>query len=236
MIKLSEMSYDELTDHARYVLDELRTKAYAAGYEHGHFDGMTEVIEDIHDDRNKINYELSEEIGDKLAQVKRDEIVERAKKDVKELSTTYLPTAKDHLVSFWPKECEKDGFARVHNVEFVVNREKRTVVALIINCNTGKVDYRGIAKCAPGDCFNAYIGKAIALRRALRLDVPDEYLNAPQPTEVRVDDIIKYECDKNPAKVVEEFNMDEGTRSLEFVKKYKGYGYMIIDDSRYGDE
>src|SRR5690625_588026 len=191
MIKLSEMRHEELVDLAVRIISEIGSESYAEGYEHGHFDGMTEVIEDIHDDRNKINYELSEEIGDKLAQVKRDEIVERAKKDVKELSTTYLSTAKGHLVSFWPKECEKDGFARVHNVEFVVNREKRTVVALIIKCNSGEVVYRGIAKCAPGDCFNVHIGKAIASRMALGLEVADEYLNAPQPTEVRVGDIVR---------------------------------------------
>ena len=50
---------------------------------------------------------------------------------------------------------------------------------------------RGIAKAAPDDCFNVHIGKAIALHRALGLEVPDEYLNAPQPTEVRVGDAVR---------------------------------------------
>ena len=56
--------------------------------------------------------------------------------------------------------------------------------------DSGKVYARGIAKCSPDDCFNVHIGKAIALRRALGEDVPHEYINAPQPTEVRVGDII----------------------------------------------
>lgn len=72
-------------------------------------------------------------------------------------------------------------------VEYVVNAEKRTVVALIY-----RIAFRGernglyakaIAKCAPDDVFNADIGKAIALGRALGLDV-SEFENAVKPTEV----------------------------------------------------
>jgi hypothetical protein len=66
------------------------------------------------------------------------------------------------------------------------------VVALLKFLNGSKVLSRGIAKCHPDDCFNAHIGRAIALRRALGLEVPDEYLNAPQPTEVRAGDVVKW--------------------------------------------
>lgn len=68
--------------------------------------------------------------------------------------------------------------------EFVVNPEKRTVVAL------GRLFYypsirtiyaKGIAKCNPSDVFNEHIGKAIALGRALGLDV-SEFEQAVQPT------------------------------------------------------
>ncbi len=65
--------------------------------------------------------------------------------------------------------------------EFIVNSEKRTVVALLRGKGSGKIHTKGIAKCAPGDCFNSEIGKAIALRRALNLEVPSEYTNAPKP-------------------------------------------------------
>jgi hypothetical protein len=76
-------------------------------------------------------------------------------------------------------------------VRFVVNPDKRTVVALVIdNAFRKTVREKGIAKCDPSDCFNASIGKAIALRRALGLEVPTEYLTAPQPTEVRVGDVV----------------------------------------------
>lgn len=66
--------------------------------------------------------------------------------------------------------------------EFVVNVEKRTVVALLKGVNSGDVLARGIAKCDPSDVFNEHIGKAIALGRALGLDV-SEFENAVQPTE-----------------------------------------------------
>lgn len=69
--------------------------------------------------------------------------------------------------------------------EFHVNSDKRTVVALVRGKRSKKVIARGITKCAPDDVFNADIGKAIALGRALGLDV-SEFENAPKPTEVVV--------------------------------------------------
>ncbi|MEB5480939.1 hypothetical protein P8825_15340 [Shouchella clausii] len=107
-------------------------------------------------------------------QARRDEIVEQAKKNV----DIFLKRGTDDYPSF------------MFEAEFIVNKEKRTVVALIKGRNSRHVYTRGIAKCAPGDCFNVHIGMEIALRRALGLPVPDEYLNAPQPTEVRVGDVV----------------------------------------------
>ena len=79
-----------------------------------------------------------------------------------------------------------------HDHEFIVNTEKRTVVVLRKLRGCTNLVRRGIAKAAPNDCFNVHIGEAIALHRALGLEVPDEYLNAPQPTEVRVGDVVAY--------------------------------------------
>ncbi|QDX93614.1 hypothetical protein EEL30_15710 [Brevibacillus laterosporus] len=109
---------------------------------------------------------ITEVLTNKSPQQIRDGIVEQAKADVEEL------TRIDH------------------RAEFVVNREKRTVVALIRKCGSLTISARGIAKCSPDDCFNAHIGKAIALHRALGLDVPSDYLKAPQPTEPRVGDVV----------------------------------------------
>jgi hypothetical protein len=119
------------------------------------------------------------------AQAHRDEIVEQAEQDIKKIERV----GRSYLT---PGDTGNYTYRhRVFYVEFVVNREKRTVVALVRDARTGEVRERGKAKCHPNDCFNVHIGKAIALRRALGLDVPDEYLNAPQPTEVRVGDIVK---------------------------------------------
>lgn len=75
---------------------------------------------------------------------------------------------------------------------FVVNREKRTVVALIKNIWTGGVIKRGIAKCLPEDCFNVHIGKAIAYYRLLGCAVPEEFLNAPAPEGKEIGDVVRY--------------------------------------------
>ncbi|MED0863779.1 hypothetical protein [Bacillus safensis] len=105
----------------------------------------------------------------KSDQQKRDEIVAQAKEDVRRL-------------------LESDYG---HDHEFIVNSAKRAVVYLREVAGRTSVGLRGVAKCSPNDCFNAHIGKAIALRRSLRLPVPTEYLNVPQPTDVRVGDVVE---------------------------------------------
>ncbi|WP_439931103.1 hypothetical protein ACSTTP_06895 [Bacillus velezensis] len=120
------------------------------------------------------------------AQARRDEIVEQAKADVEKLIEDAGSICPVYYGNYTMREC-------TNRVEFVVNREKRTVVALVFGKSQrvrSELREKGIAKAAPDDCFNVHIGKAIAIRRALGLAVPDEYLNAPQPTEVRVGDVI----------------------------------------------
>ncbi|MGI1828725.1 hypothetical protein ACRPLG_02515 [Bacillus safensis] len=151
----------------------------------------------------------------KSDQQKRDETVAKAKEDVSALIRRYF-TAR---------------------TEFIVNTEKRTVVALRKSYRLGYVNERGIAKCAPNDCFNAHIGKAIALRRALGLEVPTEYLNVPQPTEVRVGDVINYR-NAYILKVVDD-DIQRTTKSVSTISisalQGSGGGYVIIDDSRTGE-
>lgn len=122
-------------------------------------------------DQGRFDVEIEAVHGtyEKSDQQKRDEIVAQAKEDVRVL---YY---KDYIV----------------DTDFIVNAEKRTVVALRKSKMYGHIKSKGIAKCVPSDCFNVHIGKAIALRRALGLEVPSEYLNVPQPTDVRVGDIIE---------------------------------------------
>jgi hypothetical protein len=154
-------------------------------------------------------------------QLTRDDIIEMAKRDVAEL-------AKNGFAY------NKYGDKRV--VKFIVNKEKRTVVALLRGYLTGIIYERGIAKCHPDDCFNATIGRAIALRRALGLEVPEAYLNAPQPTEVRVGDIVKMRSDVYPFEDYVFTAKSNGKLDEKFAfyltDLLRGGKVKIIDDSR----
>lgn len=96
-----------------------------------------------------------------------------------------------------------------HNkVEFVVNAEKRTVVAILRLAYAGHlVTSKGIAKCAPDDVFNEHIGKAIALGRALGLDV-ERFEKAVQPTEFAVGQIAL--CGRGKPYTITEVREDRG--------------------------
>jgi hypothetical protein len=91
----------------------------------------------------------------------RNEIIEKAEIDVAQI--------------------EYEQHENLLRMKYVVNHEKRTVVCLSERYDHGYVDSKGIAKCCPSDSFNVHIGKAIALRRALGIEVPVEYLSAHIP-------------------------------------------------------
>lgn len=130
-----------------------------------------------------------------------------------------------------------DGdFTKCH-AEFVINRDKRTVVCLMRDVATKKVYKKGIAKCMPSDCFNSHIGKAIAFCRAIGDGVPDYLLSAPNPTEPQAGDVVEfYGIDGTlyrKAKVTrsepEGLFSEEYEGWLEFIPEY---GDRIVDDSR----
>jgi hypothetical protein len=160
-----------------------------------------------------------------FAPLTRDEIVEMAKKDVAELERDLVGRLP------WKYACMQDSGHQ--KVNFVVNREKRTVVALLSNAYCGGgVNARAKSRCAPDDCFNVHIGRAIALRRALGLTVPSEYYEAPQPTEARVGDVMFI---APWTEKVREVNKDGGpgyiydSLASEYLANGKG---RITDDSR----
>lgn len=161
--------FEELSIAIKYV-DKLhgaiRRKMYAEGFEEGRKAGREEAYEKSIEGRAK----RRKKVFAKSRQERRDEIVEQAKGEIDALNV----------------------LADEYYYTFEVNREKRTVVTLKRRVASGMVWGRGIAKCGPSDCFNVHIGKAIALRRALGLEVPIEYINTPQPTEVREGDIIRW--------------------------------------------
>ncbi|MEV2662646.1 hypothetical protein ABND18_19495 [Paenibacillus larvae] len=132
--------------------------------------------------------------AEKLPQEVRDEIIEKAKADIEGLAINnyeYVNFIRHHTGgNLSPFYRIRDG-GRAMFAEFIVNRKKKTVVCLLRGAITKEIYARGTAKCAPGDVFNSHIGRAIALRRALGLEVPTEYLNVPNPAELRKGDIVE---------------------------------------------
>ena len=55
----------------------------------------------------------------------------------------------------------------VNMVEYYIDEDKRTVVAVLTIEETGAI-YKGKAKCDPNDKFNQEIGETLARMRALR--------------------------------------------------------------------
>lgn len=206
-IDLNAMGYEELLAHGDAVNEAIKKRMYQEGYRSA----------------KQQQRKLAKMNAEKSAQARRDEIVEIARADVEKLNN--YGDGVRYETDMW-------SFATC-DVEFVVNRDKRTVVALLQGVRTGFVYAKGIAKAAPSDCFNVHIGKAIALRRALGLAVPDEYLNAPQPTEVRVGDFISDVSGVNKALVIEDDSWPPFYGgSVIYLKDARKYGCITIDDSR----
>lgn len=121
-------------------------------------------------------YELIKE--EKSPNQQRAEIIEKAKKFVEK----YQAVRKND-----EHHEEGNGYAKYYwyETDFFVKGNK--VTAVLYGLDYGVVRKKvplavGRAKCAPGDVFNKYIGMAIALGRALGLDV-SEFENAVQPTK-----------------------------------------------------
>lgn len=127
------------------------------------------------------------------AQEIRDRTVDEAKELVKEI--------EDKLYGCWyrsPYEAHRKHGPLV--VEFVVNRDKRRVTAVLrLKHIDTMVVGTGRANCVEGDVFNEHIGKAIALLKALGEDVPHKFKHAPNPTEIRLGNIVQFNGGKNGA-------------------------------------
>lgn len=120
---------------------------------------------------------------------------------------------------------------RFYRVEFHVNRDKRTVTALVrsgIMPSGKKPDAVGIAKCAPDDVFNADIGKAIAAERALGLTLTEAFVNAPKPEKALVGMIVMYDDTPRGLISIDEWPVTGKTAHVGSVVGLRG---TIIDDT-----
>jgi hypothetical protein len=142
----------------------------------------------------------------------REDVVERAKQSIRKLKI--------------------NGYYRVGwaaaNAEFHVNKEKRAVTVLLKGFQSGKVLGKAVAKCDPQDCFNEHIGKAIALHRALKQEIPEIYTNTPQPTKSQIGDRVEYKG--KVLTIAQEWIPRETAQPYSEVAKY---GKVVDDSARY---
>lgn len=219
MEKYLGMSSEKLRNEAEEIIGEIRRRAYGEGYEQGKFDERM-------DEEFRHNRETDQEA--------RDRIVKQAKEDIEGLRT-YNPSYPYVGMAYYIKDSQvrgmwRNGFGALTYVEFIVNKKKRTVVALMKGVNSDTLYAKGIAKCAPTDCFNSHIGKAMAIRRAMGLEVPDEYMNAPQPTEIRVGDEI-YLCN------IDTYQKYDFRYAKDLIEaQFRNGDIEIVDDSRDTDD
>jgi len=179
------MNINEITEFSEEKKAEIIAFAealYQEGFEAGK--AMSKVGKSVH--------EQWEALPKKSPNQQRAELIQRAREFVEDLSKTIPSSAMRNLSNgkweggLYLSDSNLYGFVKAHDLQFVINEEKRTVVALIHHYDRGKrigIRARGIAKCMPDEVFNADIGKAIALARALEIEVPQVFLQAVQPDE-----------------------------------------------------
>jgi hypothetical protein len=162
----------------RELIDLIRQESYDLGYEDGKFVQSVDNVDGIND-------KWLAERKPKTPNQHRAELIERAKAFVKVKSECVKDSTL--VAGGWERKVIENPNYKDFRMEvvFVINESKRTVVALCKFSN-GEVKTKGIAKCAPGEVFNEHIGQAISLARALQIDIPVEFLETVQPSEVVV--------------------------------------------------
>ncbi|MFJ7951567.1 hypothetical protein ACIQZG_08570 [Lysinibacillus sp. NPDC096418] len=119
---------------------------------------------------------------------------------------------------------------------FHVNEKKRAITVLIYSAFGKQLIFKGLTKCNPEEVFNEHIGKAIALGRALNLDV-SEFEQAVQPTEFAVGQIIRtthMALDDHEIIRIKGNNayfMDSSSEEFHYMERAKDGTCKIINDT-----
>lgn len=197
-------------------------------------EGLTPILYRANFNRTRETVEVFEVISAEKFEVeftanqKRAALIEKAKEFVKEKSNRNYPM-RDGYSGVWLVSNHRKPR---HKLEFIVNSKERTVVALIKDTTFGKVVARGIAKCAPGDVFNEWIGKAIALARVLVIDVPQEFLEAVQPDGFAVGQIVGSDNSLWRSFSIKKIEDYYGSKRLWDINSYAySESSIIIDDT-----
>lgn len=171
------MNTDKLVELFREEVEKLEKEAYERGKRDA-FEKSKEFYGALESVAN-----IEQPVQPLSANRQRKELIEQAREFIKKCKSD------KGLVSRRLGYRATDGI--ICDAEFIVNAEKRTVVCLLRWQFGRRITSKGIAKCHPDEVFNADIGKAIALARALEFDVPKGFLNAAQPDEVVVGMVVE---------------------------------------------
>ena len=157
------------------------------------------------------------------ANQKRAKLIEKAKKFAEE-----------------KKQTEPDVYSfKGRLVEANFHRKNKRVTCVVNDFIYGHTVNVGRADCSEGDVFNEHIGQAIALARALKIDVPQEFLEAVQPDEIVVGMIIEYK-DGRIAEVINDNYVgiiDAETQTyLSTAREYEYHARIIEDTNAKYDE
>jgi len=141
---------------------------------------------------------------------------------------------------------EAKGLLKAHEndkqIKYLVNKDKQLITCVVIDEDSGKVVSQGIAKTTTriNEVYNEYIGKAIALCKALNVNA-DKYKNAPLPDKIIEGHIIKNkelpDFIYTVIKRIDELTMDVKSHTNHTI--YYGYSFnnkaedyfLIIEDT-----
>lgn len=240
LVILNERGTEFFFTNKPYVVKNNRihdeqTSTNGAIYDHGRKPETVDVYELIVEDKQPAQHQIVPCVAAKSPNELRAEIIEKAKVFVESQFKEHWNDSGDSVISV---------SAILHTVEFVVNEEKRQVSALLRSYGKrgqGMVDYNGKAKCNPSDVFNEHIGRAIALGRALGLDV-SEFEKAVQPNEVVKGHVVEtfsssgihhetFEVGSVTRKRKIELRHVGETQNLSFTPYEIEYGDCIINDT-----
>ena len=175
---------------------------------HGMANGSTETV-DVYELMDGYNPQIPilEESNVKSPNQQRAEVIEKAK--------TFV---------------DENGGDDFH---FEVDEKERQILAWkVARKGNGNEAVTGLATCHPNNVYNEHIGKAIALGRALGLDV-SEFENAVQPTELAEGQNIKWD-ENDSVFTFERFSnrgVEVGSAGFFARKTYDNGHLTIINDT-----
>lgn len=194
-------------------------------------------------------YSLIDEKGLQIfstADAYRKYIVDLAKEEIADFPNRQTTIPFKHKEEDIEKREFKDGKTTTYatmNEKFIVNKEKRTIVCLLVGHKSNHIYARGIAKCDPNDTFNEHLGKVIAFYRAASEEVPEIFTTVPNPEKAKAGDIIQW-WEKNKFYKINDIN-EKFDYDLYYVNENRHCGFIpygtekefmqrvhkIIDDS-----